>query len=178
MTPPLTRVAIALGSNMEDRYELLASALRAIAAIDDVLVVGITAVEETEAFGPPQPPYLNQMVLVSTASSLPSLLSELQLVESQHGRKRMLSKGPRTLDLDIVWAEGVTVTSLELLVPHPGLMDRSFWQRELAELLGVEQATEAITAAAVHAGMDTAESDAAKHERRWSGSWDTVADEN
>ncbi len=175
MTPVLTRVAVALGSNMEDRYELLASAVHAIAAIDGVVVVSVTTVEETEAFGPPQPSYLNQMALVSTSLTLPALLSELQVVETQHGRARVVAKGPRTLDLDIVWAEGVTVTSLELLVPHPGLTDRRFWQRELAELLGVEQATAAITAAAVHAGKDTAEGDAAKHERRWSGSWDTVA---
>lgn len=175
MTPVSTWVAIALGSNMEDRYELLASAVHAITAIDGVAVVSTTAIEETEAFGPPQPPYLNQMMLVSTSLALPALLSELQLVETQHGRARVVAKGPRTLDVDIVWAEDVSVTSLELLVPHPGLTERSFWQRELAELLGLEKATEAITAAAVHAGMDTAESDAAKHERRWSGSWDTVA---
>ncbi len=175
MTPSSTRVAIAIGSNMQDRYELLSSATRAVAAIEGVAFFSATAVEETEAFGPPQPSYLNQMVLVSTVLTLPALLSALQEVESQHGRARMTSKGPRTLDLDIVWAEDITVTSLELLVPHPGLTDRSFWQRELAELLGVETATEAIAAAAVHAGMDTAERDEAKHERRWSGGWDTVA---
>jgi 2-amino-4-hydroxy-6-hydroxymethyldihydropteridine diphosphokinase len=175
MTSSVTRVAIALGSNLQNRYELLQSAARAIAAVDGVAVVTETAVEETDAFGPPQPAYLNQMLLVETRLALPMLLSALQDIEAQHGRSRAAAKGPRTLDLDIVWAEGVTVTSLELLVPHPGLTNRAFWQRELAELLGVEMATEAITVAAVHAGLDTAESDQAKHERRWSGSWDTVA---
>ena len=169
-----TRVAIALGSNMQDRYELLQSAISAMSALDGVTLIASSRIEETEPLGPPQPSYLNAMVLVETTSSLPSLLSQLQVIEAQHGRKRAVTKGPRTIDLDIVWAGGVTVTTLELLIPHPGLTSRAFWQRELAELLGVDAAAEAIAAAQVHTGMDTAESDVAKHEHRWSGSWDTV----
>jgi 2-amino-4-hydroxy-6-hydroxymethyldihydropteridine diphosphokinase len=96
------------------------------------------------------------MVLLETSLSLDVLLSALQAIELQHGRVRTTAKGLRTLDLDIVWAEGLTVTSTELLVPHPGLTDRDFWQRELAELLGVDAAAHAIAAAQVHAGMDTA----------------------
>jgi 2-amino-4-hydroxy-6-hydroxymethyldihydropteridine diphosphokinase len=172
-TAPM-RVAIALGSNMQDRYELLQSALRSVSSLDDVTVIAMSRVEETVPVGPPQASYLNQMVLVETRRSLPSLLSDLQGVELRHGRRRGSAKGPRTIDLDIVWASDVTVTSLELLIPHPGLTARDFWQRELAELLGVNAAAEAIAAAQVHAGLDTAESDLAKHEHRWSGSWDTV----
>ncbi len=175
MTTPRVRVAIALGSNMQDRFELLRSAVDAVASLDGITLVASSQVEETEAFGPPQPAYLNQMLLVDTTTSLPALLAELQAIEEQHGRERLVTKGPRTLDLDIVWADAVTVTSRELLVPHPGLTDRKFWQRELAELLGVDGAAEAIAAAQVHAGMDTAGSDDARHERRWSGSWETVA---
>jgi 2-amino-4-hydroxy-6-hydroxymethyldihydropteridine diphosphokinase len=168
-------VAIALGSNLDNRYELLRSAAAAIASIDGVSLVATTPVDETEPFGPPQPAYLNQMLLVETALSLPVLLSQLQVIEAQHGRARTSPKGPRTLDLDIVWAEATTITTLELLVPHPGLTARDFWQRELAELLGVDAAAEAIAAAQIHAGMDTAEGDLAKHEHRWSGSWDIIA---
>ncbi len=174
MSEAATRVAIALGSNMQDRYELLQSANSAMAALNGVTLIASSRIEETEPLGPPQPSYLNAMVLVETTSSLPSLLSQLQEIETQHGRERAVMKGSRTIDLDIVWASGVTVTTLELLIPHPGLTSRAFWQRELAELLGVDAAAEAIAAAQVHAGMDTAESDVAKHEHRWSGSWDTV----
>ncbi|MBC7841559.1 MAG: 2-amino-4-hydroxy-6-hydroxymethyldihydropteridine diphosphokinase [Gemmatimonadaceae bacterium] len=174
MSDAALRVAIALGSNMQDRYELLQSAIAAMAALDGVTLHSTSRIEETEPFGPPQPFYLNAMVLVATTLSLPSLLSQLQLIEAQHGRDRAVSKGPRTIDLDIVWASDVTVTLLELLIPHPGLTSRDFWQRELAELLGVSAAAEAIAAAQVHSGMETSERDAARHEHRWSGSWDTV----
>ena len=169
------RVAIAIGSNMQNRYELLQSAILDVLSLDGVTLISTSSLEETSPIEPPQPMYLNQMVLVETSRSLPSLLSDLQDVEARHGRRRTASKGSRTIDLDIVWASDVTVTSLELLIPHPGLTVRDFWQRELADLLGVKGAADAIAAAQVHSGMDTAERDLAKHEHRWSGSWDTVA---
>lgn len=173
MTPPL-RVAIAIGSNLGNRYALLRSAVRAISAIRSVALLVESQIEEIAAFGPPQPPYLNQMVLVECRLSLSSLLTELQAVEAMHGRLRSIPKGPRTLDLDIVYAGDVSLSSDSLLVPHPGLVDRAFWQRELAELVGVEAAANAIAAARAHAGRDTAGGDTSGHARRWSGSWETV----
>jgi 2-amino-4-hydroxy-6-hydroxymethyldihydropteridine diphosphokinase len=169
------RVAIALGSNMHDRDELLRSAVAAIAATDGVALVTSSRVEETEPFGPPQPAYLNQMVLVETVLTLPALLSTLHEIERRHGRARVILKGPRTLDLDIVWAGAVTITSPDLLIPHPGLTDRDFWQRELAELLGVDDAAQAIAAAQVHAGMDTVRGMTTHRHERWSGNWEPVA---
>lgn len=173
MTDPAVTVAIALGSNMDDRFELLASARTAIGEIEGVTVLGASQVEETVALGQPQPPYLNQMLLVDTTRSLAALLSELQAVEARHGRVRTTPKAPRTLDLDIVWARDVTITTPDLLVPHPGLPERDFWQRELAEVLGMDAAADAIASAQVHAGMDTAGGDVTET-HRWSGSWDTI----
>ena len=156
MNAGAVRVAIALGSNAVDRGEMLQGGLAAIAQIEGVRLLVASCVEDTEPFGPPQPRYLNQMVLVETTLPPLVLLNTLQLIELQHGRDRSISKGPRTLDLDIVWAEQVAITSAELLVPHPGLNDRDFWQRELVEVLGVDDAAAAIAEALVHAGMDTA----------------------
>jgi len=149
------RVAIALGSNMLDRHGLLRSGQAAIAHLDGVRLLEASMVEETEPFGPPQPSYLNQMVLIETTLTLSALLRALQTIELQHGRERTVANGPRTLDLDIVWAEQPAIVTDELLVPHPGLTDRDFWQRELVELLGVDDAADAITAAQVHTGLDT-----------------------
>ena len=169
------RVAVALGSNLQDRDALLRDGVAAIAGIDGVWLVAMSQIEETDPLGPPQPKYLNQMVLVDTVLELRALLSQLQIIEARHGRDRSVIKGPRTLDLDIVWADGAPVTSAELLVPHPGLTVRAFWQRELAELLGVDAAAEAIAAAQVHSGIDTSEREIAKHDARWSGGWDIIS---
>jgi 2-amino-4-hydroxy-6-hydroxymethyldihydropteridine diphosphokinase len=155
MNADAVRVAIALGSNAVDRGELLQSGLAAIAQVEGVRLLVASRVEDTAPFGPPQPRYLNQMALVQTTLTPLALLHTLQAIELQHGRERSVPKGPRTLDLDIVWAEQVAITSAELLVPHPGLNDRDFWQRELVAVLGADDAAEAIAAAQVHAGMDT-----------------------
>jgi len=156
MSDASVRVAIALGSNIDDRGAHLRSALTGLAATDGVEVLAVSALSETEAIGGAQPNYLNAMVLVSCELSMHDLLAALQVMELQNGRVRIGSKGPRTLDLDIVWAEEIVITSAELLVPHPALLDREFWQQELAELLGIDAAAMAISGAQVHAGLDTA----------------------
>jgi hypothetical protein len=74
-----------------------------------------------------------------------------------------------------VWAESVFLTSSDLLIPHPGLNDRTYWQRELAELLGVAAAADAIASARVHSGMVTDTAHEARPEHRMSGSWDIVS---
>jgi len=57
-------------------------------------------------------------------------------VETAAGRTRApgLRWGPRTLDLDIVLFGDRELDDAELTLPHPGLPQRDFWQRELAEL--------------------------------------------
>jgi len=64
------------------------------------------------------------------------LLRKLQSIESRQGRVRRERWASRTLDLDIVCYQHQSVHEPDLQVPHPGLGDRSFWQRELAELRG------------------------------------------
>lgn len=150
------RVAIALGSNIDDRGAYLRSALTGLATTEGVEVLAVSSLSETEAIDGSQSSYLNAMVLVACELSVHDLLTALQVIELQNGRERTVPKGPRTLDLDIVWAEEIVITSAELLVPHPALLDREFWQQELAELLGIDVAAMAISGAQVHAGLDTA----------------------
>jgi 2-amino-4-hydroxy-6-hydroxymethyldihydropteridine diphosphokinase len=62
------------------------------------------------------------------------LLQACQLIEQEEGRERTERWGPRTLDLDIVQFGSRRVNESDLIIPHPGLSNRDFWQRELAEL--------------------------------------------
>lgn len=126
---------IALGSNLGDRGEYLALARRELGALARSRVLAESSVEETAPFGPvPQGPYLNQMIALETELSPTTLLAELLRIERAAGRARGARWGPRTLDLDIVAFERQRVSEPALVVPHPGLADRDFWQRELAEL--------------------------------------------
>jgi 2-amino-4-hydroxy-6-hydroxymethyldihydropteridine diphosphokinase len=127
---------IALGSNVGDRASHLARARAALAALPSSRVVAVSTIEETAPIGPPQDPYLNQMVALETELPPLALLDALQAIEQEAGRQRGVRWGPRTLDLDIVCFEGASVELPRLRVPHPELPNRDFWQRELAELRG------------------------------------------
>lgn len=137
---PKSRIAyIALGSNLGDREAYLAFGRERIAALPESRLVQASRVEETAPLGDiPQGPYLNQMVAVETALPAEVLLDALHGIERAAGRERRVRWGPRTLDLDLVLVEGETRDDERLVLPHPGLRDRDFWQRELAELRAVE----------------------------------------
>jgi 2-amino-4-hydroxy-6-hydroxymethyldihydropteridine diphosphokinase len=129
------RVLIALGSNVGNRAAYLAGARAVITTLPRTRILAASRVEETAPFGHgPQGPYLNQMVLVATQLTPVGLLRALQRIERALGRVRGRRWGARTIDLDIVCFGSVSAREPELVLPHPGLRDRGFWQRELREL--------------------------------------------
>lgn len=135
----MTDVAyIALGSNIGNRELALARARAAIAAIRDTRLIGVSGIDETAPIGPQnQGMYLNQMVAVSTTLPPRTLLAALHRIERAAGRVRASRWGPRTLDLDIVMLDSRDYVDEGLIIPHPELPNREFWQRQLSELRGV-----------------------------------------
>jgi len=126
---------IALGSNLGDRDQFLARARIALAALPGSRVVAESSVEETAPVSDvPQGAYLNQMIALETELSPRELLAELQRIEKDAGRVRSVRWGPRTLDLDIVRFGDQRIDEPDLVIPHPQLPHRDWWQRELAEL--------------------------------------------
>jgi 2-amino-4-hydroxy-6-hydroxymethyldihydropteridine diphosphokinase len=126
---------IALGSNLGDRDRFLARARAALAALPRSRVVAESSIEETAPVSDvPQGAYLNQMVALETELSPRELLAELQRIEQDEGRVRTAHWGPRTLDLDIVRFGDERIDEPDLVIPHPQLSHRDWWQRELAEL--------------------------------------------
>ncbi|HYL29872.1 MAG TPA: 2-amino-4-hydroxy-6-hydroxymethyldihydropteridine diphosphokinase [Gemmatimonadales bacterium] len=129
------RVFVALGSNVGDRAGHLAAAREALGRLPATRLVAASGVEETAPLdGMAQPPYLNQMVLLDTELEPHALLAALQAIERARGRVRTTRWGPRTLDLDIVAYGDRQVRDPDLVIPHPELPRREFWQRELSEL--------------------------------------------
>ncbi len=129
------RAYIALGSNLGDRTAYLAAARESLAQIPDTRVIAVSRVEETAPLGGmDQPPYLNQMALVETRLSPRELLQACRAIEEAAGRIRTERWRPRTLDLDLVRFGNRTIEDPDLVIPHPGLPHREFWQREFTEL--------------------------------------------
>ena len=127
----MTRAFLALGSNLGDRVAHLRDA---VAAMPDL--VAQSAVYETDPVGGPdgQGPYLNMVVELATRRSPHDLLLVARALEAEAGRERVVHWGPRTLDVDIVWIDGVLVDEPDLKVPHPRLRERPFVLAPLADL--------------------------------------------
>lgn len=129
------RVFVALGSNLGDRAAHLAAARAALGRLPGTRVVAASAIEETTPLGGmAQPTYLNQMVLLETELDPHGLLAALQRIEQERERVRTGRWGPRTLDLDIVVFGDRRIQDPDLVIPHPELPHRDFWQREISEL--------------------------------------------
>ena len=129
------RAYLALGSNLGDRAAHLAAAREAIAALPGTRLLGASAVEETAPLGGlEQPSYLNQMVAIETTLAPRELLAACQGIEAARGRVRRARWASRTLDIDLVHYGSLEVDEPGLTLPHPGLAQREFWRRELAEL--------------------------------------------
>jgi 2-amino-4-hydroxy-6-hydroxymethyldihydropteridine diphosphokinase len=129
------RVYVGVGSNLGDRWANLALAARALRAAPRLSVVRASRVFETDPLGPPQPRYLNAVLEVEAVGPARPLLALLQEIERTAGRRR---DGPRwsarTLDLDLLLFGDEVIRAPDLVVPHPGLVDRRFVLAPLAEL--------------------------------------------
>lgn len=120
---------------MGNRESYLALARERLAALPGNRIVAASSIEETEPLGGmTQPAYLNQMLLLETDLSPRALLEVCRAIESAAGRVRRIRWEPRTLDIDIVQCDNTVVDEPDLQVPHPGLKDRDFWIREIAEV--------------------------------------------
>lgn len=119
------KAVVGLGANLGDRLATMRAALEALARV--ATVEKVSSVYATAPVGgPPQPDYLNAAVLVEVEARPRELLHSLLAIESSLGRVRHERNGPRAIDLDILWIEGVVVKSEELEVPHPRLKERAF----------------------------------------------------
>jgi 2-amino-4-hydroxy-6-hydroxymethyldihydropteridine diphosphokinase len=119
---------IALGSNLGDREAHLAAAIAALRRLPHTEVGAVSAVYETDPVGPPpQGPYLNAAVRVTTDLGARDLLARLRGIEESRGRTRSgVRDAPRTLDLDLLLYGGERIEEVGLVVPHPRLHERAF----------------------------------------------------
>lgn len=146
----MTRVLLGLGSNLGDRRGQLRDAVASLPGI-----TGVSDVYETDPVGgPEQDRYLNIVVALDVPVVLggapgthdvangdgPAPLTPLELlaicqrIESAAGRVRDVRWGPRTLDVDVLWIDGVEMDEPDLTVPHPRMFQRRFVLAPLSEV--------------------------------------------
>lgn len=82
-----------------------------------------------------QPDFFNQVLEFALPASEPDEVMKLILkIEKSMGRTREILRGPRTIDIDIIFWELKQINSEHLTVPHPRWMERSFVVRPIQEL--------------------------------------------
>ena len=131
----MSDVFIGLGGNLGDREALLAEALRKLDATHGVQVVAVSSLYETKPMGlTTQPDFLNLVAKLDTELPPYALLDACLRIEMELGRERRERWGPRTVDLDVLWCEGVAQADEKLTIPHPRMHERAFVLVPLAEL--------------------------------------------
>ena len=125
------RVLLGLGSNLGDRRRLLAEAVDSLSG-----VVAVSPLYETAPVGGPsgQGAFLNLVVEIDSDLSARELLGVCQRLEAAAERVRTERWGPRTLDVDILWIDGVRVDEPDLEVPHPRMWSRRFVMAPLVDV--------------------------------------------
>lgn len=134
--------AIALGSNLSnelgDSEEIVNSAIKQLATIEQVEVVKVSRWYRTKAItlpdSPAQPDYINGCAILKTSLNPFQLLQVLFNTEQTFGRERRERWGARTLDLDLLLYGDRLVNTPELVLPHPRMSDRAFVLLPLAEI--------------------------------------------
>jgi 2-amino-4-hydroxy-6-hydroxymethyldihydropteridine diphosphokinase len=127
-------VFLSLGSNVGDREKNLRAAIAVLPELG-VKIKKVSSIYETEPVDLlEQPWFLNCVVEGETTVPPVELLKKLRELERRMGSKKLVARGPRLIDLDILVYGRQTIDSPELQVPHPRMLLRRFVLAPLAEI--------------------------------------------
>jgi 2-amino-4-hydroxy-6-hydroxymethyldihydropteridine diphosphokinase len=129
------RALIGIGANLGQARETIERALEGLSntpGIDSMIVAPLYGSDPVDAQGPT---FVNTVAQIQTTLPPLTLLDALQALEQAHGRERPYRNAPRTLDLDLLWYDGVTMETPRLTLPHPRMHERAFVLKPLSDLM-------------------------------------------
>ena len=133
----MAHALIALGGNVGDVRTTFRKAISNICGMTQAVLLARSSDYVTPPWGDvEQAPFVNACVEIDTPLDPHALLFVLQKIEAKFGRDRAkeLRWGPRTLDLDLIAYDDVSIERPELTLPHPRLFERAFVLVPLAEI--------------------------------------------
>ncbi len=130
----LNGIFLGLGSNLGDRLEFLRRSVEELEKAGIRLVCRSSVYETEPLFVRDQPEFLNQACEVDTSLPPWDLLRICLDIEQFLGRQRTIPKGPRELDIDILFCGERLIEESRLVIPHPGVYARKFVLVPLAEI--------------------------------------------
>ena len=129
---------LSLGSNLGNRHNYLKEGRKELAKIfREVMASKILKSKAVDYIN--QPDFLNQVIEYHKPQmAAKDILIKILSIEKQLGRTRTIHKGPRTLDIDIIFLGQEQITSQQLCIPHPQWKKRPFIFASLQELPGFQ----------------------------------------
>ncbi len=126
---------LGLGSNVGDRIEFLATAIRDIADFEMTVVDAVSNVYQTEPVGDiPQNEFLNLAVSVRSGLDVQLFHQKIKVLEQEIGRIESVRWGPREIDIDLLLFDSLIINTDALRIPHGELANRKFVLQPLSEI--------------------------------------------
>ncbi|KTW29614.1 folic acid synthesis protein fol1 [Pneumocystis jirovecii RU7] len=127
-------IYIALGSNLGNKVKFISDAIEKM-SIRGIKVLKTSMLYESEPmYFKDQPVFYNAVCKVETSLNPKQLLDELKTIEKEFGRVKTIDKGPRCIDLDIIFFRRKIINSESLIVPHPQALERPFVLKPLCDI--------------------------------------------
>ncbi len=118
---------LSLGSNVGERKEFLRQAVQQLRNHKQIRVLKESSVYESQPLeNTDQPFFLNMVLAIATDLEPNALLKTVKTMETEIGRKQREEKGPREIDIDIVFYSDKQINTDDLVIPHPKHHERKF----------------------------------------------------
>jgi 2-amino-4-hydroxy-6-hydroxymethyldihydropteridine diphosphokinase len=128
-----TDAYIGLGANLGTPKETFERALVLLSEFSEI--ISVSRLYRSEPYGfADQPPFVNAATRISTDLPALELLKRLKSTEQNLGKKVIRPNGPRIIDLDLLLYDDLALETEELVLPHPGILDRDFVLLPLIDL--------------------------------------------
>ena len=123
----MTGIYLGLGSNLGNRENNFSQCLSHLTDTQDIVIVKMSSIYETEPHGfIIQPGFLNMVIEIETQTPPDQLLNIIQNVEKKMGKKKYFHWGPRLIDIDILSFQNRVINSKKLTLPHQLMHLRKF----------------------------------------------------
>lgn len=129
---------VALGGNVGDARKTIRKAIEIFCDGEEVWLRKRSSDYKTPPWGvTDQPSFINAAIAVATGLEPRALLERAHAVERIFGRNRDKEErwGPRTLDIDLIAYNDLTLNEPDLVLPHPRLFERAFVLVPLAQIV-------------------------------------------
>ncbi len=130
----MARAFIGFGGNIGDTRQFITDAIVCLALRCELQILTKSCFYQSAPVDALGGDYINAVIEIETELSPYGLLFVCQAVEQEFGRERPYANAPRTLDLDILYFEGVYQDDLKLTLPHPRITERCFVLLPLLEI--------------------------------------------